>query len=71
MDGAALKNARKRQKEYNRLESIVQYRAITAILNGTKITESDPYELKEGQIGFPSEGASIEIRDLRIRTEKQ
>ena len=62
------KNARKPHKEWNRLDIIVQDGAITAILHGTKITESEPYEWKAGQIGFQTEGAPIDVRNLRIST---
>lgn len=64
----ALAKARKPAKEWNSIEIIVRDGAITSILNGVKISESEPYALKTGQIGFQSEGAPIDFRNLRIKT---
>ena len=68
VDKPALTKARKPATEWNSIEIIVKNGAITANLNGVKICESDPYALKSGQIGFQSEGAPIDFRNLRIKT---
>jgi hypothetical protein len=66
-DSAARKKAIKPHDQWNSIEIIVKNGAITAFINGTKISQSEPYELKEGPIGFQSEGAPIEFRNLRIK----
>ncbi len=69
-DADARKKAVKPHDEWNSLEIVVQDGAITSILNGTTVAASEPYELKEGKIGFQSEGAPIDFRNLRIKKTK-
>ena len=63
----ARKKARKPHTEWNSIEIIMKNGAITANLNGVTIAQSEPYDLKEGSIGFQSEGAPIDFRKIRIK----
>ena len=67
VDTAARNKAIKPHTEWNSVEIVSTDGALTALLNGIKICESAPYELKEGPIGFQSEGAEIHFRNLRIK----
>jgi hypothetical protein len=67
---AARNKVRKPHTEWNSVEIVVKDGAITSMLNGTKVCESEPYDLKEGPIGFQSEGTPIEFRNLRIKEMK-
>ncbi len=53
--------------EWNSLEVISRDGALTARLNGEVVCESEPGQLKEGPIGFQSEGAEIHWRNVRIK----
>lgn len=53
--------------EWNTLEIVSRDGALTARLNGEVVCESEPGELKEGPIGFQSEGAEIHWRHVRIK----
>jgi len=64
---AARKKAIKRHTEWNSIEIISQDGTITSLLNGEKIAECGPHEIKEGAIGFQSEGGEIHFRNLRIK----
>ena len=66
-DPAARKKALKPVGEWNSIEIISKDGALTAILNGTKVCESDAGDVTEGPIGFQSEGAEIHFRNLRIK----
>ncbi len=66
-DGQARKKAAKPHQEWNSVEIISRDGAFTAKLNGTTISRSEPYTLKEGSIGFQSEGAEIHFRNIRIK----
>jgi hypothetical protein len=68
-DRAAREQARKPVGEWNSLEIVSKGGALTSILNGTKIAESDPTELREGRIGFQAERYDVEFRNVRIREE--
>lgn len=59
-------DSRKPHQEWNSLEIISQDGKITAKLNGTTVGEGE-YDLTEGPIGFQSEGAPIEFRNMRIK----
>lgn len=63
----ARKKALKPVGEWNSLEIVSKDGALTAILNGTKVCESDASDVTEGPIGFQSEGAEIHFRKLRIK----
>ena len=66
-DPAARKKALKPVGEWNSIEIISKDGALTAILNGTKVCESEAGDVTEGPIGFQSEGAEIHFRKLRIK----
>ncbi len=57
----------KNHQEWNSVEIIVQDGVITSKLNGVEIVRSPKYDVNEGPIGFQSEGAPIEWRNLRIK----
>ncbi len=63
----ARKKALKPVGEWNSLEIISKDGALTAILNGTKVCESEAGDVTEGPIGFQSEGSEIHFRKLRIK----
>lgn len=66
-DATARKKALKPVGEWNSIEIISKDGALTAILNGTKVCESEAGDVTEGPIGFQSEGAEIHFRNLRIK----
>jgi hypothetical protein len=68
-DGAARQKALKPVGEWNSLEIVSKNGALTAILNGVKVCESEPGDVFEGPIGFQAEGAEIHFRHLRIQAE--
>lgn len=68
-DEAAREKARKPPGEWNSVEIVAKDGALTSYLNGTKIAESDPTELREGPIGFQAERYDVEFRHVRIREE--
>ena len=69
-DEAARKKVLKPNTEWNSVEIVTKDGAITAYVNGEKVCESEAYELKEGPIGFQSEGAEIHFRNIRIKEMK-
>lgn len=68
-DQAAREAARSPIGEWNAIEIISNDGAVTAVLNGEKISESKPGELKSGRIGLQAEDFAVEFRNLRIREE--
>lgn len=68
-DQAARESARKPIGEWNAVEIISKDGAVTSILNGEKIAESESGELKSGKIGLQAEDFAVEFRNLRIREE--
>ena len=68
-DAAARKKARKPVGEWNAMEIASKGGKITVKLNGALISTVTECELKEGPIGFQSEGAEIHWRNVRIREE--
>lgn len=66
-DAEARKKALKPVGEWNSMEIVSKDGALTAILNATKVCESEAGEFKEGPIGFQSEGAEIHFRNPRIK----
>jgi hypothetical protein len=70
VDSAARKKALKKHDEWNTVEITVQDGTISVKINGVKVCQSEAYELKEGPIGFQSEGAPIEFRNLTIKQIK-
>ncbi len=69
-DGAARESARKPVGEWNAIEIVSKAGAITALLNGTKVCESQPSDVTSGMIGLQSEDFEVHFRRLRIRPEK-
>ena len=67
VDSAAREKARNPHTEWNSVEIVMNNGAITAKLNGVTIAQSQPYDLKEGPIGFQSEGTPIDFRKIRIK----
>ncbi len=68
-DGAARESARKPIGEWNAIEIVSKAGAITALLNGTKVCESQPSDVTGGMIGLQSEDFEVHFRRLRIRAE--
>lgn len=67
VDDDARKKALKSHDEWNALEITVKGGAISVKINSIKVCESEAYDLKQGPIGFQSEGAPIEFRNLAIK----
>lgn len=65
-DADALKKARHKVGEWNTTEITADKGAITVKVNGTPIS-SGKSDLKEGTIGFQSEGAEIHFRNINIQ----
>lgn len=68
-DGAARESARKPFGEWNALEIVSKAGKLTALLNGTKVCESQPSDVADGLIGLQSEDFEVHFRRLRIRAE--
>lgn len=68
-DDAARLSARKPVGEWNTLEIVSKAGAITSLLNGTKVCESQPSSVTSGMIGLQSEDFEVHFRRLRIRPE--
>lgn len=68
-DAAARERARKPAGEWNAVEVVAKDGALTSTLNGVKIAESDPTDLREGPIGFQAERFEVEFRNVRVREE--
>jgi len=68
-DQAKREEARKPVGEWNAVEVVAKDGALTSTVNGVKIAESDPTELREGPIGFQAERFDVEFRNVRIREE--
>ena len=66
-DEAARQKARRPVGEWNSVEIVSRDGALSSFLNGTKICENKPGELREGAIGIQSEDFEVEFRRLRIR----
>lgn len=68
-DPVARDAARKPFGDWNTLEVISKSGALTAVLNGTKVCESQPSDISAGAIGLQSEDFEIHFRRLRIHAE--
>ncbi len=66
-DEAARMKARKPHTEWNRFEITSKDGVLSAKLNGVFIGKSGPYPIREGPIGFQSEGAPVHFRNIRIK----
>ena len=51
------------------MEVVSKDGALTSYINGVKIAESEPTELREGPIAFQAERFDVEFRNVRIREE--
>jgi len=69
-DAEARKKARKPHTEWNSLEITSKGGVLAAKLNGVAIAKAGPYLVRKGQIGFQSEGAPIDFRNIRIKVLK-
>ena len=61
--------ARRPVGEWNRITIVSRGGALQTFLNGVKIAESLPCELRQGHIGFQSEGHAVHFRNVRLRPE--
>lgn len=68
-DATARESARKPVGEWNALEISSKAGALTSLLNGTKVCESQPSDVTSGMIGLQSEDFEVHFRRLRIRAE--
>jgi hypothetical protein len=68
-DEPARRKARRQVGEWNSIEIISRGGKLVSLLNGTKVSENDAGELREGPIGIQAEDYPYEIRNLRIKTE--
>ncbi len=68
-DQAAREKAREPVGEWNAVEVVAKDGALTSTVNGVKVAESDPTELREGPIGFQAERFDVEFRNVRVREE--
>ncbi len=68
-DEAARQQARQPVGDWNEIEVVARDGAITSIVNGMKVAESESTELREGPIGFQLERYDVEFRDVRIRED--
>ncbi|MGQ0635566.1 MAG: 3-keto-disaccharide hydrolase [Planctomycetaceae bacterium] len=68
-DAEARKQAIKPVGEWNAIEIVSNDGAVKVLLNGTQVCESQPGKLREGPIGFQSEGSEIYFRNLRIKED--
>jgi hypothetical protein len=66
-DGEAQAKAIKPVGEWNHQEVVCQDGKMTVSINGAQIATAEGIDLKEGPIGFQSEGAEIHFRDLQIK----
>lgn len=69
-DKDARKKALKPASEWNLTEVVSKDGKLTASVNGVKVCEGQTDELKEGPLGWQSEGAPIEFRNIAIKELK-
>lgn len=69
-DAEAQKKALKAVGEWNAMEIAAKDGTITVKLNDALINTITEFEPREGHIGFQSEGAKIDWRNIRIKEEK-
>lgn len=63
------KKAMKPVGEWNSMEIVAKDGTVVVTVNGARVAEVTECELKEGPIGFQSEGAEIHWRNIRIKVE--
>ncbi len=68
-DESARQKARKPVGEWNSIEIVSRDGGLTSFLNGTKICENKPGELRDGAIGIQAEDFEVQFRRIRIREE--
>ena len=68
-DEAMRQLARRRVGEWNRITVVSRGGGLRTWLNGVQIAETLPGELRQGHIGFQSEGHEVHFRDVRVRQE--
>lgn len=61
--------ARKPVGEWNDIEVVAKDGALTASINGTKVCESKPSDLREGLLGFQAEDFEVQFRNIRVRRD--
>jgi len=66
-DESARQKARRPIGEWNAIEIVSSDGKLTSFVNGVKISENEPVELREGPIGLQAEDFPYEIRNLRVR----
>ncbi|MBY0524066.1 MAG: DUF1080 domain-containing protein [Gemmataceae bacterium] len=69
-DKAALQKARNKVGEWNTTEIISKDGMLTAKVNGAEVSSGQSEDVKEGPIGFQSEGAEIHFRNIKIKPAK-
>lgn len=69
-DDAARQSARRPVGHWNTLEVVSRDGALTASLNGTPISRSEPNFLSEGPIGIQAEDHPFEVRRMRVRIDE-
>jgi hypothetical protein len=69
-DGAARKKALKPHTEWNTTEVISMNGHLEAKVNGTTVAKGQAKDLTEGPLGWQSEGAPIEFRNIVIKEVK-
>lgn len=69
-DKEARKKALKPSKEWNLTEVVSMNGKLSATVNGVKVCEGQTEELKEGPLGWQSEGAPIDFRNIVIKELK-
>lgn len=68
VDSKTRNKVRKPHTEWNEVKIVSKNGHLTSYLNGAKICETkEPFSLKEGPIGFQSEGAPIQFRKMTIK----
>ena len=67
-DESVRQSARKPPREWNSLEITARSGAVSVLLNGMKVCESQQGQLIEGPVGLQSEDAAVEFRNVRIST---
>jgi hypothetical protein len=70
VDEPARKGSIKPLGEWNAEEIVANEGQVTVSINGVKVSSISECELKEGPIGFQSEGAEIHWRAIRIKESK-
>lgn len=68
-DQSAREEARQPVGEWNAVEIVAKDGAVTAYLNGTKISSGEAADLDAGHIGLQAEDFPVEFRNLQIRED--